>query len=369
MAGSAFGTIFRITTWGESHGKGIGLVVEGCPAGMPLCEEDINRYLARRRPGGSPYHTERREEDRVEILSGVFEGKTTGTPISLFVKNTDQRPGDYDALKEIYRPGHADFCYDAKYGFRDHRGGGRASGRETLARVAGGAVAARVLEEIGIRLFAYTRSIGEISVDPGSFSPEERDLNPLFMPDKEAATRALSLIDEYRTRGDSLGGVVECLIRGVPAGLGDPVFDKLSALLGRGILSIGGVRGFEMGDGFGAALSAGSVQNDPFENRGGIIRKKTNHAGGIQGGISDGSDIIFRAAFKPVSSIALEQETVDREGKPARIHIEGRHDPVIAPRAVVVVETMAACVILDRLLVNMSSRLDRVKDFYRRWKN
>ena len=357
MAGSTFGTLFRMTTWGETHGKGVGVVVDGCPAGLSLCEEDVQKYLNRRKPGQSKYTTKRKEDDQVEILSGVFEGKTTGTPISMAVFNKDQHSKDYSAIKDVYRPGHADYTFDKKYGFRDYRGGGRSSGRETTARVAAGAVAAKALEELGIEIFAYTKAIGPVQIDSSRFSKEERDKNALYMPDVQAAAQAEAYLQEKMRELDSSGGIVECVITGMPVGIGEPVFDKLSANLGKAILSIG--------DGFAAAQSVGSENNDDFYNHNGKIEKKTNHAGGILGGMSDGSVITFRAAFKPTPSIAQPQQTVNREGEDTEIVIHGRHDPIIVPRAVVVVETMAAVTVLDLLLQNMGSSLEGVKNFYR----
>ena len=365
MAGSTFGTLFRMTTWGETHGKGVGVVVDGCPAGLSLCEEDVQKYLNRRKPGQSKYTTKRKEDDQVEILSGVFEGKTTGTPISMAVFNKDKHSKDYSAIKDVYRPGHADYTFDKKYGFRDYRGGGRSSGRETTARVAAGAVAAKVLEELGIEIFAYTKAIGPVQIDSSRFSKEERDKNALYMPDVQAAAQAEAYLQEKMRERDSSGGIVECVITGMPVGIGEPVFDKLSANLGKAILSIGAVKGFEIGDGFAAAQSVGSENNDDFYNHNGKIEKKTNHAGGILGGMSDGSVITFRAAFKPTPSIAQPQQTVNREGEDTEIVIHGRHDPIIVPRAVVVVETMAAVTVLDLLLQNMGSSLEGVKNFYR----
>ena len=350
MAGSSFGTLFRMTTWGETHGKGVGVVVDGCPAGLSLCEEDIQKYLNRRKPGQSKYTTKRKEDDKVEILSGVFEGKTTGTPISMAVFNKDQHSKDYSAIKDIYRPGHADYTFDKKYGFRDYRGGGRSSGRETTARVAAGAVAAKVLKELGIEVFTYTKAIGPVQIDENRFSKEERDKNALYMPDAQAAAQAEEYLQEKMKELDSCGGIVECVITGMPVGVGEPVFDKLSANLGKAMLSIGAVKGFEIGDGFAAAASAGSENNDDFYNDNGTVKKKTNHAGGVLGGMSDGSVITFRAAFKPTPSIAQPQQTVNRDGKDTEIVIHGRHDPIIVPRAVVVVETMAAVTVLDLLL-------------------
>ncbi len=364
MAGSTLGTIFRISTWGETHGKGVGVVVDGCPAGLELCEEDIQVYLNRRKPGQSKFTTKRNEGDEVEILSGVFEGKTTGTPISLIVFNKDQKSKDYSNIKDVFRPGHADYTFDAKYGFRDYRGGGRSSGRETIARVAAGAIAAKILKQMGIEVYAYAKSIGPVTIDPNHFSKEERDKNKLYMPDAQAAKEAENYLEDCMKRTDSAGGVVECLVTGMPAGIGEPVFDKISALLGQGIMSIGAVKGFEIGDGFAAATSVGSINNDEFCKGENGTSKKTNHAGGILGGMTDGSDIVFRAAFKPTPSIASPQNTVNKDGEETEIVIHGRHDPIIVPRAVVVVETMAATILLDRLLVNMTSRLDRVLDFY-----
>ena len=341
MAGSTFGNIFKITTWGDSHGAGVGVVVDGCPAGLPLCEEDIQLYLNRRKPGQSRYATPRKEDDAVEILSGVFEGKTTGTPISLVVFNKNQRSKDYSQIAEYYRPGHADYPFDAKYGFRDYRGGGRSSGRETIGRVAAGAIAAKILNQLGITLTAYTKSIGDISVS--SLNLEEIFNNALYMPDAAAAEKASAYLEECMKNHDSSGGVIECIIDGMPAGIGDPVFEKLDANLAKAVFSIGAVKGFEIGDGFLASFAKGSENNDPFfYDEKGNVCKKTNHAGGILGGMSDGSPIVFRAAIKPTPSIFQKQETINRKGENIEIEIQGRHDPIIVPRAVVVVESMAA---------------------------
>ncbi len=365
MAGSTFGRILTMTTWGESHGAGVGVVVDGCPAGLALCEEDVQRYLDRRKPGQSRFTTKRNESDRVEILSGVFEGQTTGTPISMLVRNQDQHSKDYSEIAGYYRPGHADYTFDQKYGFRDYRGGGRSSGRETIGRVAAGAVAAGFLRELGVTVTAYTKSIGPVEVDPGRFSLEECGKNKLYMPDAVAASEAEAFLEEKMAQRDSAGGVVECVISGLPAGVGDPVFEKLSAGLARAICSIGAVKGFEIGEGFRAAKMSGTMNNDAFlPGKNGGIRKATNHAGGILGGISDGSDIIFRAAFKPTPSIASEQKTVTKTGEAVSVSIKGRHDPIIVPRAVVVVEAMAAFTAADMLLVSMSARMDRIKAFY-----
>ncbi|MCD8021399.1 MAG: chorismate synthase [Clostridiales bacterium] len=358
MAGSSFGKIFCVSTWGETHGRGVGVVVDGCPAGLSLCEEDIQRYLDRRKPGQSKFTTKRQEGDQVEILSGIFEGKTAGTPISLVVYNKDQRSKDYSAIADIYRPGHADYTFDQKYGIRDYRGGGRSSGRETIARVAAGAIAAKILQEMGIEVFAYAEEIGPYVIDKANWNPALREENVLYMPDAQAAEKAAAYLEEKMEAKDSCGGVVGCKISGMPVGIGEPVFDKLSAKLGQAILSIGAVKGFEIGDGFTAAKSVGSVNNDAFYNHNGHIEKETNHSGGVLGGMSDGSEIYFRAAFKPTPSIASPQRTVATNGEEREIVIKGRHDPIIVPRAVVVVECMAAITIIDELFVNMSNRLD-----------
>lgn len=365
MAGSTYGTIFRITTWGESHGKGIGVIVDGCPAGLSLCEEDIQQYLNRRKPGQNKYTTKRMESDLVEILSGVFEGKTTGTPISLFIRNEDQRSRDYGNISSCYRPGHADYTFDAKYGFRDYRGGGRSSGRETIGRVAAGAVAAKLLKEMGIELLTYTKSIGPVAIPDSEYHYSDICGNILYMPNNTYAKRASDYLDECLENQDSAGGVVECIIRNMPAGIGETVFEKLDANLAKAVMSIGAVKGFEIGDGFGAALSAGSVNNDAFYKEENQIKKRTNHSGGVLGGMSDGSDIVFRAAFKPTPSISKSQQTVCTDGENTELVVHGRHDPVIVPRAVVVVEAMAALTLVDMLFLNMSSRLDHVIDFYK----
>ena len=346
MSGSTLGRIFTVTTWGESHGKAIGVVIDGCPAGVPLEEEDIQKLLDRRKPGQNRFTTARKEGDLVEILSGTFEGKTTGTPISLIVRNQDQRSRDYSAISEIYRPGHADYTFDAKYGFRDYRGGGRSSGRETIGRVAAGAIAEKILGKLGIEVRAYAKKIG-----------------PYDASDKEAVE---AYLNDKMSKMDSVGGIVECRVTGMPAGIGDPVFEKLDANLAKAVMSIGAVKGVEIGDGFGAALALGSENNDPFRADGnGKIRKKTNHSGGILGGISDGSEIVLRAAFKPTASIAQVQESVNRSGENVEIQVKGRHDPVIVNRAVVVVESMVALTVLDCLLANMSATMDGIENFYR----
>ncbi|MGN0349196.1 MAG: chorismate synthase [Roseburia sp.] len=365
MAGSTLGTIFKITTWGESHGEGIGVVIDGCPAGLSLCAEDIQTFLDRRKPGQSKYTTARRESDAVSILSGIFEGKTTGTPISLVIFNQDQRSKDYGEIASYYRPGHADYTFDAKYGFRDYRGGGRSSGRETIGRVAAGAIAVKLLNQLGITLTSYTKSIGPIDCDEQNFDAAQITKNPLYMPDAKAAEDAQRYLDQCMAASDSSGGIIECIIKGMPVGIGDPVFEKLDANLAKAIFSIGAVKGFEIGDGFDAARATGKQNNDAFLlTPNGSVKKATNHAGGILGGISDGSDMILRAAVKPTPSIAAPQRTVNRSGEEINIQIKGRHDPVIVPRAVVVVESMAAITIADALLRNMSAQMAYVKAFY-----
>lgn len=366
MAGSTFGTIFRVSTWGESHGKGVGVVVDGCPAGLSITEEDIQVYLNRRKPGQSRFTTPRKEDDCVEILSGVFEGKTTGTPISMVVYNKTQRSWDYSEIAGYYRPGHADYTFDQKYGFRDYRGGGRSSGRETIARVAAGAIAAKLLKELGIEVDAYTRSIGEVEIQEENFRLKERFENPVCMPDADAALAAQKLLEEKMNEQDSVGGVVECVVRNLMPGIGEPVFDKLDARLGQAIFSIGAVKGVEIGAGFAAAKMSGSEDNDGFYAENGEVKKYTNHAGGILGGISDGSDIVVRAAFKPTPSIFRTQKTMNREHENIEINIKGRHDPIIVPRAVVVVEAMTAITVLDLLLVSMSSTLAGIQKFFKK---
>ncbi len=364
MAGSIYGKLFRISTWGESHGKGIGVVVDGCPAGLSLCEEDIQKYLDRRKPGQSKFTTQRQEDDAVEILSGVFEGKTTGTPISMVVYNKTQRSQDYSEIAGYYRPGHADYTFDEKYGFRDYRGGGRSSGRETIGRVAAGAIAMKLLESLGIEVNAYAKSVGPVEIDYSRFDINERANNPFAMPDSEAAARVSEYASQKMKECDSVGGVIECTVDGMMTGIGEPVFDKLDASLAKAILSIGAVKGFEIGAGFEAAKMCGSEDNDSFYYDDGI-KKRTNNAGGSLGGMSDGSRIVFRAAVKPTPSIAKPQMTVNKSDENIEVSIKGRHDPMIVPRAVVVVEAMTALTLIDLILENMTARLDRIIEFYR----
>ncbi|MCI9564726.1 MAG: chorismate synthase [Eubacterium sp.] len=366
MAGSTYGNIFKITTWGESHGKALGVIVDGCPAGINLCEEDIQIFLNRRKPGQSKYTTQRNEDDKVEILSGIFEGKTTGTPISMVVHNKDHHSADYSQIASFYRPGHADYTFDEKYGFRDYRGGGRSSGRETIGRVAAGAIASKILEQLGISIITYSKSIGNVQIDYNNFNKDEIENNPMYMPDSNAAMKAGELLKEKMAEMDSVGGVIECLINGMPAGVGEPVFEKLDANLSKAIMSIGAIKGFEIGDGFAVAESTGSTDNDEFRMKDGKIIKTTNHAGGIMGGMSDSSQIILRAAVKPTPSIAQTQTTVNKSGEDIEINIKGRHDPIIVPRAVVVVESMVAVTLVDMLFLAMTSRIDKIVDFWKK---
>ena len=345
MPGNTFGKYFCVTTWGESHGPAIGAVIDGCPPGLLLSPDVIQEELDRRRPGkGGVSETSRREPDRVEILSGTFEGRTTGTPISLVIWNKDPKPGAYDALKDVFRPGHGDITYLKKYGIRDHRGGGRASGRETAARVAAGAVAKILLQRHGIEVMAYTVALGGIWAGKRDLSRIRE--NPFFCPDMEAARRMEERVRKVRSMGDSLGGVVEVLCRGVPPGLGEPVFDKLDGEIGKALMSIGAIKGVEIGSGFKAPELLGSENNDPITPEG----FASNNAGGILAGISNGADIVARAAVKPIPSISLEQQTIDRHGRPTTIKIEGRHDISAIPRIVPVCEAMIRLVLADHLL-------------------
>lgn len=364
MSGSTYGTIFKITTWGESHGKGVGVIIDGCPAGLSIDEELIQSYLDRRKPGQTKYATPRKEEDKVLILSGVFEGKTTGTPISLAIFNETARSSDYSEIARYYRPGHADYTFDMKYGFRDYRGGGRSSGRETIGRVAAGAIASAILKELGIEVCAYTKSIGPIHINYKNCKKENRNSSPLCMPDLEASKAAEDFLTSTMQNQDSAGGIVECIISGVPAGIGEPVFDKLDANLAKAIMSVGAVKGVEIGSGFEASTFLGSFDNDNFYQEENQVKKLSNHAGGILGGISDGSEIILRAAIKATPSISKSQQTVNKDGQNITVNIKGRHDPIIVPRAVVVIESMAALTLLDLMLQSMTSRLDYVKSFF-----
>ena len=352
--GNTFGQLFRVTTFGESHGGGIGVVIDGCPPKIDISEADIQRELDRRRPGQSKLTTQRKEEDRCEILSGVFEGKTLGTPIALAVRNKDARPEDYSEIADKFRPSHADYTYEAKYGIRNWQGGGRASARETIGRVAAGAVAKKILEGLypNFEVVAYVTQIHDITakIDRSTVKMKDVEKNIVRCADAAAAKRMMSLIEQVRDQGDSIGGLIECVIRGIPPGLGEPVFDKLDADLSKAMLSIPATKGFEIGSGFGATRMRGSQHNDPFEMRAGKIRTKTNKSGGVQGGISNGEDIYFRVAFKPPATIALQQKTVTSSKQQSELAARGRHDPCVLPRAVPIVEAMAALVLCDHAL-------------------
>ncbi|MGD9896177.1 MAG: chorismate synthase [Candidatus Methylacidiphilaceae bacterium] len=351
---NTFGHLFRITTWGESHGGGVGVVVDGCPPRLPLSESEIQRELDRRRPGQSLLTSQRKEGDRVEILSGVLEGVTLGTPILLWVRNEDARPEAYAEMREIFRPSHADYTYQAKYGIRSWMGGGRASARETLGRVAGGAVAGQLLRRFfpSLKIVAYVSEVHGLSVPDRPSALEERFIeeNPLRWPDPDTLSQAIGLVEDARKAGDSVGGVISCRAEGMPIGLGEPVFDKLDADLAKAMLSIPAAKGFELGSGFAGARLRGSQHNDPFYSEGGRIRTRTNFSGGVQGGISNGEDLFFRVAFKPVATIALPQETVTEQGAPVVLRARGRHDPCVLPRAVPIVEAMTRLVLADHAL-------------------
>lgn len=351
--GNTFGQMFRITTWGESHGDAIGVVVDGCPPMLPLTVEDIQKELDRRRPGQSEISTQRREGDKAEILSGVFEGVTLGTPVMIGVWNQDARGKDYEHMRTKFRPSHADYTYQTKYGIRNWKGGGRASARETIGRVAAGAIARKLLaQELGIEIVGYVRQIWQLraEVDPDTVTVGDVESNIVRCPDQDMAVQMVERIKQARKDGDSLGGIVECVARNVPPGLGEPVFDKLEADLAKAVLSLPACKGFEVGSGFGGITTTGSQHNDPFYNEGGRIRTRTNNSGGIQGGISNGENIIIRAAFKPTATIMRDQETVDIDGNPTTIEGRGRHDPCVLPRAVPIVEAMMALVLADHSL-------------------
>ncbi|QED39063.1 chorismate synthase [Antarcticibacterium arcticum] len=353
MAGNSFGTIFKLTTFGESHGTAIGGIIDGCPAGIMLDLEKVQEELDKRRPGQSAIVTQRKETDTVEFLSGIFEGRSTGTPIGFIIKNSNQKSGDYSHIQDSYRPSHADYTYDEKYGVRDYRGGGRSSARETACRVVGGAIAKQVIPEIGFSTF--TSSVGDIYID------DEKDLdlsliesNPVRCPDPVSAEKMEALIREIRSQGDTIGGTVQCVIKNVPKGLGEPVFNKLHAELGKAMLSINAVKGFEFGSGFKGTQMKGSEHNDLFNPDGSTV---TNLSGGIQGGISNGMDIYFKVAFKPVATIMQKQQTINSKGEEVEMQGKGRHDPCVVPRAVPIVEAMAALVLADFFLQNKTSKI------------
>lgn len=359
---NSIGTLFRLTSFGESHGPAIGGVIDGMPAGIEVDMSFIQKELARRKPGQSNLTTARKEEDEVELLSGIFEGKTTGCPIGFLVRNTNQHSDDYEEMRNLFRPSHADFTYEQKYGIRDYRGGGRSSARETISRVVAGAFAKLALRQLGINIQAFTQQVGDI-VLPGSYLDydlSKTEENAVRCPDKEVAEQMSQLILKVKAEGDTVGGVISCVVKGCPIGLGEPVYDKLQAKLGAAMLSINAVKGFEYGLGFAGASSRGSEQNDIFEPDGkGGVTTRTNNSGGIQGGISNGQDIYFRVAFKPVATLLKEQETVDNHGNAAKLTARGRHDACVLPRAVPVVEAMAAIVILDAYLLNKSTQMGK----------
>lgn len=355
---NSYGTLFRITTFGESHGHSIGVVIDGCPAGLEIDEVFIQSEMDRRKPGQSKITTQRKEDDVIKILSGVFEGKSTGAPIAIVIDNSDPRSKDYSHLENTFRPSHADYTYEAKYGFRDHRGGGRSSARETAARVAAGAVAKLLLKKSSLKINAFVSQVGELKAPPyQQLDLSKTEDNIVRCPDPVTAEKMIALIDEVRLSRDTVGGVVTCVIKNSPVGLGEPVFDKLHAELGKAMLSINAVKGFEYGSGFEGVTLRGSQHNDEFVNDGGKIKTKTNHSGGIQGGISNGEDIYFNVAFKPVATIMQDQQSVDKAGNEVTVSGKGRHDPCVVPRAVPIVEAMAALVMADFILRSKLSKL------------
>ncbi len=358
--GNTFGKIFQISTWGESHGPAVGVTIDGCPAGVPIDEEAIQVELDRRRPGQSDITTPRSEDDRLEVLSGVFEGISTGAPILLMVRNKDARPQAYDHLKDVYRPSHADYTYQVKYGHRDHRGGGRSSARETIGRVAAGAIARRILaDSAGVELVAYVRRIHDIeaAIDAASVTRAAVESNAVRCPDSDAAEKMIERIKQLRKEGDSAGGLVELVARGLPVGLGEPVFDRLEADLAKAMLSLPATKGFEVGSGFDGTRLTGSAHNDAFYKDGDEVRTRSNNSGGVQGGISNGEDLVCRIAFKPTATINKEQETVSTSGEATVLKARGRHDPCVLPRAVPIVEAMAALVLVDHWFLDRSRKL------------
>ncbi len=351
MCGNSFGNLFKIMTWGESHGKGVGVVIDGCPAGIKITVREIQKELDRRRPGQSKITTARSEKDKVKILSGIFENKTTGTPISLIIFNEDQHSKDYTKAKDKYRPSHADYVYDAKYGFRDHRGGGRASARETIGRVAAGAIAKKLLKKVSV--IAYVKQIHKIKadVDSGKVKLKQVEANMVRCPDNRVAKKMMKAIEKAKKEGDSLGGIIECVVKNIPIGLGSPVFNKLEARLAQAMLSLPATKGFEIGSGFGSIEMKGSEHNDEIKKKLKKVVTISNHAGGVVGGISNGMDIIFRVAFKPTATIFKKQKTINRKGENTTLQMKGRHDPCVLPRAVPIIEAMTALVLADELLI------------------
>jgi len=355
---NSYGTLFRITTFGESHGPSIGVIIDGCPAGLAIDENFIQSELDRRKPGQSKITTQRKEDDTFKILSGVFEGISTGTPIAIVIENQDQRSKDYSHIENTFRPSHADYTYEAKYGHRDHRGGGRSSARETAARVAAGAIAKLLLKQSGIDIAAFVSQVGDIKADHyTNLDLTKTEDNIVRCPDQKTAEKMIALIDEVRLNRDTVGGIVTCVVKNTPVGLGEPVFDKLHAELGKAMLSINAVKGFEYGSGFEGIKLHGSEHNDEFYKEGDRIRTKTNHSGGVQGGISNGEDIYFNVAFKPVATIMQDQQSVDKEGHSTTVSGKGRHDPCVVPRAVPIVEAMAALVLADFMLRARTSKV------------
>lgn len=356
---NTFGNIFTLTTFGESHGEAIGGVVDGMPAGIDIDETFIQQELNRRRPGQSKITTSRNEPDSVELLSGVFEGKSTGSPIGFIVRNTNQHSNDYENMRNVFRPSHADFTYFVKYGLRDHRGGGRSSARITISRCVGGALAKLALRQMGVTVQAYTERVGSLAIerDYKKYDLSLAETNAVRCPDASMAAKMEQLISQVKGEGDTIGGVIACVVKGCPAGVGEPEFGKLHAALGAAMLSINAAKGFEYGDGFGGTLGRGSEQNDIFDAADGHVHTLTNHSGGIQGGISNGEDIYFRVAFKPVATVLFEQPTIDKDGRATTLAVRGRHDPCVLPRAVPIVEAMAAMTILDYILLGKSVKL------------
>lgn len=359
MAANTFGEIFRVTTFGESHGVALGGIIDGCPAGLEIDLAFIQSELDRRKPGQSKIVTQRKEPDEVEFLSGIFEGKSTGVPIGFVIKNDNQKSKDYDHIKDSFRPSHADFTYTEKYGNRDHRGGGRSSARETVSRVVAGAIAKLMLKKLGVNITAYVSQVGPLKLDKNysQLDLNKTENNIIRCPDEQMAEQMIELIDSIRKEGDTIGGVVTCVVQGTPVGLGEPVFDKLHADLGKAMLSINAVKGFEYGSGFNGLVLRGSQHNDAFYTENGKVKTKTNHSGGIQGGISNGEDIYFNVAFKPVATIMRDQSSIDKEGNESTVSGKGRHDPCVLPRAVPIVEAMAALVLVDHFLRAKSNKI------------
>ncbi len=359
MAANTFGEIFRVTTFGESHGVALGGIIDGCPAGLEIDLAFIQSELDRRKPGQSKIVTQRKEPDEVDFLSGIFEGKSTGVPIGFVIKNDNQKSKDYDHIKDSFRPSHADFTYTEKYGNRDHRGGGRSSARETVSRVVAGAIAKLMLKKLGVNITAYVSQVGPLKLDKNysQLDLNKTENNIIRCPDEQMAEQMIELIDSIRKEGDTIGGVVTCVVQGTPVGLGEPVFDKLHADLGKAMLSINAVKGFEYGSGFNGLVLRGSQHNDAFYTENGKVKTKTNHSGGIQGGISNGEDIYFNVAFKPVATIMRDQSSIDKEGNESTVSGKGRHDPCVLPRAVPIVEAMAALVLVDHFLRAKSNKI------------